>query len=559
MFCSISGEVPLEPVVSKTSGHLFEKRLIEKYIKDQGKCPISGDGLSMEDLLPVQANKALRPRPISGTSIPGLLVAFQNEWDEVMLETFTLKQHLDTTRQELAQALYQHDAACRVIARLMQERDEARQQLNSINVQAAPSNGNSQQPHSSAMNVEEDTHNTSEKETLGQLPDAAVEQLVSTCGELSANRKARKGASAPVPPSKEAIKSLAEQTSHSPHKSEVTCMAVLNSFPISEVAVAAKSAGKRGKAAAAADNADTDDGAVVLSGGADKNVYLSQLDSGRVLAKLAGHSKAITAVSLHSTASAPASSALFSASADGAVKMWRADGTGSGDAGKYREAWTYSGHEQPPVHSLCMHPSGKYIVSVGSDGWHFLDIHNDGTFLQGTRNSKFGSDPASAYTCGAFHPDGLILGTGSAAGTLRIWDVRTMENPHSLPGHPSTAAMTSLAFSENGYQAASGGADGSVRLWDLRKLTFTQSIEGAGAGSAVHSVAFDTSGVYLAAAGAAGAGGSVSVRVVKDWSECVDLSSMHSKAVTGVAWKGSDGSLVTCSSDRSIKLLGVVN
>ena len=51
---------------------------------------------------------------------------FQNEWDASMLETFELKKHYATVRQELANALDLQDSACRVIARLIKERDEAR-------------------------------------------------------------------------------------------------------------------------------------------------------------------------------------------------------------------------------------------------------------------------------------------------------------------------------------------------------------------------------------------------------------------------------------------------
>ena len=252
-----------------------------------------------------------------------------------MLETFTLKQHLDTTRQELAQALYQHDAACRVIARLMQERDLARQQLATLQAQGFVASDNSEQ---AAMNVDSSQGNgeadtgkhSSEKETVGQLADEAVQDLVGTCGELSAARKARKGPAAPVAPSKEAVKGLEVRATHTPHKADsktsISCVALHANFPIS-VASTGKTGSKRGKAAASshaeeAEGAAT--GAVVLSGSTDKNVLLTQLETGRVLAKLAGHSKKVTAVSFHCTASTATSStstALFSASADTTVKV----------------------------------------------------------------------------------------------------------------------------------------------------------------------------------------------------------------------------------------------
>ena len=49
-----------------------------------------------------------------------------------MLESLELKKAFQSARQELANSLYREDAATRVMARLMKERDEARDALASI-------------------------------------------------------------------------------------------------------------------------------------------------------------------------------------------------------------------------------------------------------------------------------------------------------------------------------------------------------------------------------------------------------------------------------------------
>lgn len=55
-FCAISGEPPQDPVISQKSGHVYERRLIQKYITENGTDPITGDKLDENDLLSVKAS-----------------------------------------------------------------------------------------------------------------------------------------------------------------------------------------------------------------------------------------------------------------------------------------------------------------------------------------------------------------------------------------------------------------------------------------------------------------------------------------------------------------------
>jgi pre-mRNA-processing factor 19 len=133
-------------------GNVYEKRLIEVYITENHKDPVNGEELEITDLIDLKSSRIVAPRPPTLTSIPSLLSTFQNEWDALALESFNMRQQLQQTRQELATALYQHDAAVRVIARLTRERDEARDALSKVTISAGGvSNGDAMQIDSQGL------------------------------------------------------------------------------------------------------------------------------------------------------------------------------------------------------------------------------------------------------------------------------------------------------------------------------------------------------------------------------------------------------------------------
>lgn len=51
---TVSNEVPEHPCVSPVSNQVFERRLIEKYIAENGADPINGQPLSEEQLIDIK-------------------------------------------------------------------------------------------------------------------------------------------------------------------------------------------------------------------------------------------------------------------------------------------------------------------------------------------------------------------------------------------------------------------------------------------------------------------------------------------------------------------------
>ena len=122
----------------KSSGQIYERSLIEKYIATHNKCPITGEPLSVDDLIAINGSKIVKPRPAGATSIPGMLQLFQNEWDSQMLETYNLKQQLDAVRCRRRRHASMGPTARLLHRREMLHLDRSVNSMRSFNVRNTP-------------------------------------------------------------------------------------------------------------------------------------------------------------------------------------------------------------------------------------------------------------------------------------------------------------------------------------------------------------------------------------------------------------------------------------
>jgi len=260
----------------------------------------------------------------------------------------------------------------------------------------------------------------------------------------------------------------------------------------------------------------------------DTSVIIFNTETNKILHQLNGHTKRVNDVLFH-----PSGEVVVSCSQDKTARIWRQGNSG------FAQAHTVKAHTDD-VTGVSLHATADYFATSSLDrSWGFHDMNTGSTILKVSRPR----DDAGLSSI-AFHPDGLILGTGTTDSMVRIWDVKLQDNVASFEGH--TGKIVDITFSENGFYLATAAED-SIKLWDLRKLTnfFTIPVDGA-----VSAINFDYSGQYLAVT----TGNQVSIYSSGKTFNVVQTYSDHTAQVTDVKFGPNAQSFASVSMDRSLKV-----
>lgn len=422
--------------MSPKSGCIFEKRLVELYIAATGRDPVSEDSLTVDELIVVKSKDPVivPPKPAAFNSIPTMLQAFQNEWDALALETFTLRKQLQNTRQELSASLYQYDAAVRVANNALKERDEAREALAELSKSFAQSSKD-QSPEAVKTN---ELSEPNDRESVGLASDRQNEGQIGQATEKTP--EAREGSFRPMP--KYVAQDLldASQRLFAQHKN---------------LKITARIPGPRDKVLGTriANEISNPYRAIVVASNGRVAIYNKNAiyiyPDGKVIRKKAP----ILSICFTSRGDQ-----VLVACANNLIYFHNIDGS------TVRNVI----HSGPDIRQIMAHPSLPMTIATRKDRWAVFyknqEAHDPGPILDNV-------------TCQALHVDGRLLAVGTMTGKVMIYDIVTIDKVASIDTR--YPLINKLQFAYNGYWLVVGSylVRGLVQLFDLRKNLMVQEFE----------------------------------------------------------------------------------
>lgn len=197
------------------------------------------------------------------------------------------------------------------------------------------------------------------------------------------------------------------------------------------------------------------DGNLLASGGLDNTVRIWDVNSSTCLHVLEGHSGRVWSVKF-----SPSKKVLASGSDDQTIRIWdpfSANCLGILDSHK---DW---------VTSIDFSPDGRQLASCSNNSIMLWDMST-----QKCINTI--DDNGGRIWSVCFSPDGSRLASGSDNHAIRIWSVVDRRSLSTLTGHRNR--VRSVEFNLDGSSLASGSDDGEVRVWDTSTGKCLSILEG---------------------------------------------------------------------------------
>jgi len=482
--------------------------VIEKHIDNTGQCPITGGDLEKKDLIPLKVEKVTKPKPLSQSGIPGMIGNMQNEWDSVVLETFELRKHLGDVKKHLSHALYQHDAATRVISRLIQERDEARQALALTQEKL--------KDFEERLGVKQ---NQPQGEKVKKLQEETKEifQETENCGVYpELNNKINK-----VSEGLFNMRKTLKKPEGYLKSSDFSILTEKGKFPF---------------------HSTTNPGAssidihpklpnLICSGGNDGTTVIFDKNSGKVTHSFGDKNNVDVISGVQFT-----ENGVLVSKQNGRAEYWVVDLVS-------KSAELKSSIKGHPGIVASNHPLNPYVVhGVDSNSWGFYNMETGVKLFQT-------SEEGLGLTSIRVHPDGLIVATGLSSGVVKLWDLRTQACVGALEGIKTP--VTSLEFSEKAiHLAGSSNKSNIAGLWNLKKFQKPPQSIIHQQGTSIRNVSFDPYGAYIVTA----SDKTLCFYETSNTENCLFELPAHDSNINGVKFAPNASYIATASADRFVKL-----